>query len=53
MISVTYRSLAAMWVKGLGLKGLGETASARENLSKAVELSNSNLYASTELQDTN
>jgi len=35
----------------LGLKGLGETAQARAYLSKAVELSNSNLYALTELHD--
>jgi hypothetical protein len=46
------RLSSAYLLKGLGLKGLGETAQARENLSKAVELSNSNLYALTELQDS-
>ena len=45
------RLSSAFLLKGLGLKGLGETVSARANLSKAVELSNSNLYALSELQD--
>ncbi len=47
------RLSSAFLLKGLGLKGLGETVSARANLSKAVELSNSNLYALSELQDIN
>lgn len=45
------RLASAYLLKGLGLKGLGELVSARENLSKAVELSNSNLYAISELRD--
>ena len=39
----------AYLLKGLGYKGLGNTAAAKENLQKAVELSASNLYAITEL----
>jgi tetratricopeptide (TPR) repeat protein len=38
-------------LKGLGYKGLGNTAAAKENLQKAVELSAGNLYANTELQE--
>jgi len=38
----------AYLLKGLGNKGLGSTASAKENLQKAVELSAGNLYAITE-----
>ncbi len=41
----------AYLLKGLGYKGLGNTAAAKENLQKAVELSASNLYAITELSD--
>jgi tetratricopeptide (TPR) repeat protein len=41
----------AYLLKGLGYKGLGNTAAAKENLQKAVELSASNLYAITELQE--
>jgi tetratricopeptide (TPR) repeat protein len=41
----------AYMLKGLGYKGLGNTAAAKENLQKAVELSASNLYALTELSD--
>ena len=40
----------AYLLKGLGYKGLGDTKSATENLSKAVELSASNLYAKVELK---
>jgi 16S rRNA U1498 N3-methylase RsmE len=45
------RLSSAYLLKGLGLKGLGDTIAARENLSKAVQLSNSNLCALSELQD--
>jgi tetratricopeptide (TPR) repeat protein len=41
----------AYLLKGLGNKGLGNKAEAKANLQKAVELSASNLYAATELQD--
>ena len=41
----------AYLLKGLGYKGLDNNSAAKENLSKAVELSASNLYAVTELQD--
>jgi tetratricopeptide (TPR) repeat protein len=41
----------AYLLKGLGYKGLGNMAAAKGNLQKAVELSASNLYATTELQD--
>lgn len=41
----------AYLLKGLGYKGLGNAAAAKENLQKAVELSASNLYAATELQE--
>jgi tetratricopeptide (TPR) repeat protein len=37
-------------LKGLGYKGLGETIQAKENLTKAVELNASNLFASVELK---
>jgi tetratricopeptide (TPR) repeat protein len=40
----------AYLLKGLGYKGLGDAAAAKENLSKAVELSASNLYAKVELE---
>ena len=40
----------AYLLKGLGYKGLGDTKSATENLSKAVELSASNLFAKVELK---
>jgi tetratricopeptide (TPR) repeat protein len=40
----------AYLLKGLGYKGLGDTKSAIENLSKAVELSASNLFAKVELK---
>jgi tetratricopeptide (TPR) repeat protein len=36
-------------LKGFGLKGLGRLNQAREDLKKAIELSNSNLWAITEL----
>ncbi len=39
----------AYLLKGLAYKGLGEMASASENLKKAVELSESNLWARLEL----
>jgi tetratricopeptide (TPR) repeat protein len=38
----------AYLLKGLGYKGLGDTAKATENLQKAVELSASNLWANIE-----
>ena len=38
----------AYMLKGLGSKGLGDSKSATENLSKAVELSASNLWANVE-----
>ncbi len=41
----------AYLLKGLGYKGLGNKEAAKENLEKAVELSASNLYAITELQN--
>jgi tetratricopeptide (TPR) repeat protein len=44
------RNSQAYTLIGLGYKGLGETAQAKENLEKAVELSVSNLWANTELQ---
>jgi tetratricopeptide (TPR) repeat protein len=40
----------AYLLKGLGCKGLGENANAREFLQKAVEFSVSNLWATTELK---
>ena len=40
----------AYLLKGLGYKGLGESAKANEYLQKAVELSVSNLWATIELQ---
>jgi len=40
----------AYMLKGLGYKGLGENDKATENLNKAVEYSNSNLWANSELQ---
>jgi tetratricopeptide (TPR) repeat protein len=40
----------AFLLKGLGYKGLGDAKSATENLSKAVELSASNLFAKVELK---
>ncbi len=40
----------AYLLKGLGFKGLGDKKSADENLSKAVELSVSNLWADVELK---
>jgi len=42
--------LSNAWMyKGLGYKGLGDTKAANENLTKAVELSASNLWAKNEL----
>ena len=41
----------AYMLKGLGYKGLGKNDLAEENLGKAVEYSNSNLWADTELQN--
>lgn len=40
----------AYLLKGLGYKGIGDAKSANENLSKAVELSASNLFAKVELK---
>jgi tetratricopeptide (TPR) repeat protein len=40
----------AYMLKGLGYKGLGDSKSAAENLSKAVELSASNLWANVEVK---
>lgn len=40
----------AYTLRGLGYKGVGQSSKAKKNLSKAVELSVSNLWASTELQ---
>jgi hypothetical protein len=37
-------------LRGLGYKGLGEPSKAKEDLTKAVELSVSNLWANNELQ---
>ena len=45
------RLSTAYMLKGLGYKGLGNTNAATANLKKAVELSASNLYASTELEN--
>jgi tetratricopeptide (TPR) repeat protein len=39
----------ARLITGLGYKGLGETAKAKENLEQAVSLSVSNLWAGVEL----
>ena len=39
----------ACLLKGLGYKGLGDATQAKENLTRAVELSASNLYARVEL----
>ncbi len=39
----------AYLLKGLGYKGLGDNAAAKENLMKALDLSASNLYAKVEL----
>tara|TARA_R110002049_G_scaffold64920_1_gene170736 strand:- start:4546 stop:7878 length:3333 start_codon:yes stop_codon:yes gene_type:complete len=39
----------AYTLRGLGYKGLGQLAKAKEDLTKAVELSVSNLWANTEL----
>ncbi|MBG0858006.1 MAG: DUF5107 domain-containing protein [Bacteroidales bacterium] len=41
----------AYMLKGLGHKGLGQNDQAAEDLKKAVEYSNSNLWASSELQN--
>jgi tetratricopeptide (TPR) repeat protein len=41
----------AYLLKGLGYKGLGDREKANENLKKAVEYSNSNLWATSELKD--
>lgn len=41
----------AYLLKGLGYKGLGDTNAAKENFTKAVSLSASNLYANSELKD--
>ncbi len=41
----------AYLLKGLGYKGLGNSAAAKENLQKAVELSAGNLYANVELKE--
>jgi len=40
----------AYLLKGIGNKGLGNKAEATGNLKKAVELSDSNLWANIELQ---
>ncbi len=49
--SVNNQLSAAYMLKGLGYKGLGDSKSATENLKKATELSVSNLWAKTELQN--
>ncbi len=41
----------AYLLKGLGYKGLGNAAMAKENLQKALDLSAGNLYAKVELQN--
>jgi tetratricopeptide (TPR) repeat protein len=38
-------------LRGLGYKGLGKTSKAKDDLTKAVELSVSNLWANTELKN--
>jgi tetratricopeptide (TPR) repeat protein len=38
-------------LRGLGYKGMGKTALAKDDLTKAVDLSVSNLWASTELKE--
>lgn len=44
--------LSNAWLlKGLGSKGLGDTKSATENLTKSTELSTSNLWANIELKN--
>jgi tetratricopeptide (TPR) repeat protein len=40
----------AYMLKGLGYKGIGKNDMAIESLKKAVEFSNSNLWANSELQ---
>ena len=40
----------AYMIKELGYKGLGDSKPAAENLSKAVELSASNLWANVEVK---
>lgn len=45
------RNSQAYTLKGLGHKGLGELSKAREDLTRAVSLSVSNLWANTELQN--
>lgn len=44
------RKSIAYTLRGLGYKGLGESKKANDDLKKAVELSVSNLWASTELK---
>ncbi|MBO0323632.1 DUF5107 domain-containing protein [Muricauda sp. CAU 1633] len=51
--SATVRESRAYTLKGLGYKGLGQSSKAKENLQKAIALSVSNLWASTELQELN
>lgn len=48
--SANVKKSRAYALKGLGYKGLGQSSKAKENLTKAVELSVSNLWAITELQ---
>ena len=45
------RNSQAYTLRGLGYKGLGELPKAKEDLTKAVNLSVSNLWANTELQN--
>ena len=48
--SASVKKSKAYTLRGLGYKGLGQSSKAKEDLTKAVELSVSNLWASTELQ---
>ena len=48
--STSVKKSKAYTLRGLGHKGLGQSSKAKEDLTKAVELSVSNLWATTELQ---
>lgn len=48
--SENIKNSRAYTLRGLGYKGLGKPSKAKEDLTKAVELSVSNLWANTELQ---
>ena len=47
--SETVKKSRAYTLRGLGYKGLGQSSKAKEDLTKAVELSVSNLWATNEL----